>query len=159
MKGRIIKGILKYAVCGFCILAVLALLYFFIMMRPGPLMDKFEASDAPAAATVTQYDFTLNKAAVDVGDTPELAAVWEAMQETQVRFLRSFSLAGAPEDGYFYEGILSDADGSPLYTIGCNTDGEIIIDGKSYLIAGESGLLDAFAKLIEQSDPVITPAE
>lgn len=159
MKGRIIKGILKYAVMGFLILGCLALLYFFLMMRPGPLMEKFEAAEPPAAAVVTQYDFNLNKATVDVGDTPQLAAVWEAMQNTQVRFLRSFSLAGAPEDGFFYESVLSDSEGSPLYTIGCNTDGEIIIEGKSYLIAGESELLDAFAELIEQSDPVFTPAE
>ena len=159
MKGRIIKGILKYAIMGFLILGALALLYFFIMMRPGPLMDKFPVSDPPAAAQVTQYSFSLDTTAADIGDTPELEALWQAMESTQVRFLRSFSLAGAPQDGYFYNAVLTDGAGKALYTFGCNTDGEIIIDGKSYLIAGESGLLDAFAKLIEQSDTVFTPAE
>lgn len=159
MKGRMIKGILKYAGMGFLILAVLGLLYFFVMMRPGPLMEKFSTTEAPVAAEVTQYNFKLDTAVATVGDTEELAAVWQAMQDTQVRFLRSFSLAGAPQDGYFYESVLYDGAGEPLYTIGCNTDGEVIIDGKSYLIAGESDLLEAFAKLIEQSDPVITPAE
>ena len=159
MKGRIIKGILKYAIMGSLILGILALLYFFIMMRPGPLMDKFASADPPVAAQVTQYNFNLDTAYAESGDTPELAEVWQAMQDTQVRFLRSFSLAGAPDDGYFYNAVLLDSAGSPLYTFGCNTDGEIIIDGKSYLVAGESSLAEAFAKLIEQSDPVITPAE
>ena len=76
------------------ILAVAALfvaLYFIVYRQPQPLMemDCMVGTDAPAAGTVTQYSQEVPEGVtVTVTSQEQVADLWQAMQDTQVRLVR-----------------------------------------------------------------------
>lgn len=140
------------------ILAVAALfvaLYFIVYRQPQPLMemDCMVGSNVPSAGTVTQYSQEVPEGVtVTVTSQEQVADLWQAMQDTQVRLVRGQTVPTPPVGGYYYEVALSSADGASTYSFGCDSDGELVILGGGYTISGESNLVPALDALFAQTE-------
>lgn len=156
------KGLLKYGSIAIGALAVICIIYYNTQMRPADFLSHYDSHQPPVSGQVVQYDFEKNKTTLEITGADMAADLWSAMENSQVRFIRSFSAANVPIDGYYYEVTLSDeagtAQGTTTYAFGCNTAGELIIGGTAYGFAGESGIIPALDALFTQYEGEVTPA-
>ena len=117
-------------------------------MRPQPLLDFLDGTEAPTTGTLTVYDQVHQEGQKwDVIQGAELDEVWQAIQSTQVRFLQGRGVVTLPDGGAYYEVKLANEDGSSSYAFGCNSDGDLIIAGSDYDTVGDSSLPQALADL------------
>ena len=126
MKHKKLRTVLITVV----VIAALVAAYMIAFMRPQPLLDCLGGTEAPTTGTLTVYDQAHQEGQKwDVAEGSELDEVWQAMQSSQVRFLRGHGVVTLPDGGAYYEVKLANADGSSSYAFGCNSEGDLIIAG------------------------------
>ena len=81
----------------------------------------------------------------------QVSGLWQAIQNTEVRFVRGRGTAVAPPGGVYYEVSLTSADGASVYGFGCNSNEDLVIQGSAYVIVGESQILQALDALFPDS--------
>ena len=81
----------------------------------------------------------------------QVSGLWQAIQDTEVRFVRGRGTAVAPPGGVYYEVSLTSADGASVYGFGCNSNEDLVIQGSAYVIVGESQILQALDALFPDS--------
>lgn len=146
MKHKKLRTVLITVV----VIAALVAAYMIAFMRPQPLLDCLGGTEAPTTGTLTVYDQAHQEGQKwDVAEGSELDEVWQAMQSTQVRFLRGRGVVTLPDGGAYYEVKLANADGSSSYAFGCNSEGDLIIAGSDYVLVGDSSLPQALAGLAQ----------
>lgn len=126
------------------VIACLIGIYVMVFMRPQPLMDCVDGTEAPNAGQIVMYEQDKNAVTLTFHSQEELADLWNAMQNTHVRFLRGRGIVSVPQGGAYYELSLQalDASGNEAgaYAFGCASDGGLVIAGSDYEIVGESDL-------------------
>lgn len=144
MKHKKLRTVLIAVV----VIAALVAAYVIAFMRPQPLLDCLDGTEAPTTGTLTVYDQVHQEGQKwDVIQGAELDEVWQAIQSTQVRFLQGRGVVTLPDGGAYYEVKLANEDGSSSYAFGCNSDGDLIIAGSDYDTVGDSSLPQALADL------------
>lgn len=127
------------------VIACLIGIYALIFMRAQPLMDCMEGSEAPNAGQVVLYEQDKDPVTLTLDSQEELAGLWDAMQNTDVRFLRGRGVVSVPDGGAYYEISLQALNDSgskvSTYAFGCTSSGSMLIMGSDYGIVGESGLV------------------
>lgn len=127
------------------IVAGLISIYAMVFMRPQPLMDCVDGAEAPNAGQIVMYEQDKDAVTLTFHSQEELAGLWNAMQNTDIRFLRGRSIVSVPQGGAYYELSLQalDASGNEVgaYAFGCASDGGLVIVGSDYEIVGESDLV------------------
>ena len=118
MKHKKLRTVLITVV----VISALLAAYMIAFMRPQPLLDCLGGTEAPTTGTLTVYDQAHQEGQKwDVAEGSELDEVWQAMQSSQVRFLRGHGVVTLPDGGAYYEVKLANADGSSSYAFGCNS--------------------------------------
>lgn len=128
------------------VIAILVACYVGFFMRAQPLLDCLPGTQPPAAGEVVRY--TQNQPdgqSLALDDPQQVQALWQAIQQTQVRFLRGRGTALIPSDGAYYTVRLTSADGASVYAFGYNTQGGILIQGSDYRLLDEDLLGPALA--------------
>lgn len=127
------------------IVAGLISIYAMVFMRPQPLMDCVDGAEAPNAGQIVMYEQDKDAVTLTFHSQEELAGLWNAMQNTDIRFLRGRGIVSVPQGGAYYELSLQalDASGNEVgaYAFGCASDGGLVIVGSDYEIVGESDLV------------------
>ncbi len=153
------KKRLRVVLITLAVIAAIILGYVALYMQPQPLLDCMKGTEPPNTGTVTCYQQGENKESIPttitVTDKEQVAALWEAIQTTEVRFSRAMGAPAAEPGGAYYEVNLSatDASGAEVgtYSFGCNNEGVILIVGSTYHIVGEASLPVALAALFDTS--------
>ena len=138
------------------VIAILVACYVGFFMRaqplldclPGtqPLLDCLPGTQPPAAGEVVRYTQDQpDGQSLALDDPQQVQALWQAIQQTQVRFLRGRGTALIPSDGAYYTVRLTSADGASVYAFGYNTQGGILIQGSDYRLLDEDLLGPALA--------------
>ena len=141
---------LRTALITVVVIAALVAAYVLAFMRPQPLLDCLNGTEAPTTGTLTVYDQAHQEGQKwDVPEGTKLDEVWQAIQSTQVRFLQGRGVVTLPNGGAYYEVKLANEDGSSSYAFGCNSNGDLIIAGSDYDIVGDSSLPQALADLAQ----------
>ena len=130
------------------IIAVIVACYVGYFMRTQPLLDCMTGTDIPSTGEITRYD-EAHKDGVSLAVTSpdQVSGLWQAIQDTEVRFVRGRGTAVAPPGGVYYEVSLTSADGASVYGFGCNSNEDLVIQGSAYVIVGESQILQALDAL------------
>ena len=134
------------------IIAVIVACYVGYFMRTQPLLDCMTGTDIPSTGEITRYD-EAHKDGVSLAVTSpdQVSGLWQAIQDTEVRFVRGRGTAVAPPGGVYYEVSLTSADGASVYGFGCNSNEDLVIQGSAYVIVGESQILQALDALFPDS--------
>lgn len=153
------KKHLRVALITLAVIAAIILGYVIMYMQPQPLLDCMKGTEPPNAGTIVCHQQGENGESVPttltVTSKEQVAALWESIQTTQVRFNRGMAVPTAATGGAYYEVALSatDAAGAAVgtYSFGCNSEGKLLIVGSSYDIVGESSLPVSLASLFDTS--------
>lgn len=134
------------------IIAVIVACYVGYFMRTQPLLDCMTGTDIPSTGEITRYD-EAHKEGVSLAVTSpdQVSGLWQAIQDTEIRFVRGRGTAVAPPGGVYYEVSLTSADGASVYGFGCNSNEDLVIQGSAYVIVGESQILQALDALFPDS--------
>ena len=86
------------------IIAVIVACYVGYFMRTQPLLDCMTGTDIPSTGEITRYD-EAHKDGVSLAVTSpdQVSGLWQAIQDTEVRFVRGRGTAVAPPGGVYYE--------------------------------------------------------
>ena len=97
------------------IIAVIVACYVGYFMRTQPLLDCMTGTDIPSTGEITRYD-EAHKDGVSLAVTSpdQVSGLWQAIQDTEVRFVRGRGTAVAPPGGVYYEVSLTSADGASV---------------------------------------------
>ena len=129
---------LRVVIITLVVLAAIVACYMGYFMRPQPLTDCLPGTQPPAPGQVTRYtEDVLEGETLELTDQAQVDALWQAIQDSQIRFLRGRGTVSAPQGGAYYEISLTSQDGSDTYAFGYSTTGELIIQGSSYAMVGE----------------------
>lgn len=117
------------------IIAVIVACYVGYFMRTQPLLDCMTGTDIPSTGEITRYD-EAHKDGVSLAVTSpdQVSGLWQAIQDTEVRFVRGRGTAVAPPGGVYYEVSLTSADGASVYGFGCNSNEDLVIQGSAYVL-------------------------
>ena len=134
-------------------------IYCLVYMQKQTLMDALEITDAaqmPDGGYIVSYDANVSlqdgAEPVQVNLTPaDAAAVWRAMEQTNVRFIRARGVGLIPAGGYYYEVTLLDSGNEEtVCAFGFNTEKSFLINGMDYIRSGESPLAGTVGLLFGQ---------
>ena len=149
-----VKGFMKYGIIAIVVVAVLILIYYNTQMRPHDLLSFYASDEAPVAGLLVRYDSEQHRSELDVEDAEMISDLWQAMEGSQVRYIQHISSAAVAAGGYYYEIMLStpeDADSDThTYAFSCNTSGETVIRGMTYLMVDKQPVLDAVSALFTE---------
>lgn len=138
---------------GLAVIVVLIACYALVFMRAQPLMDCLEGTEAPNAGQIVLYEQDKDPVTLTIDSADQVAGLWQAMENTQVRFLRGRGSVVVPQGGAYYEitlQALNEAgEETGTYSFGCGTDGSLLIVGSDYSIVGESALVDQLEALFD----------
>ncbi len=156
-----LKGFLKYGIIAIILVVVAAVIYYNTQMHPHELISMFETDEAPVRGQLVRYDSDQNRSELALTDADMVAPVWEAMGESQVRYMQHISSAAVPEGGYYYEVMLSTeedaAEDVNTYAFATNTSGETVIKSMTYRLVDEKPMLDTLGALFTQYEDLVTP--
>lgn len=128
------------------VIAILVACYVGFFMRAQPLLDCLPGTQPPAAGEVVRYTQDQpDGQSLALDDPQQVQALWQAIQQTQVRFLRGRGTALIPSDGVYYTVTLFSDDSSSVYAFGYDTEGGLIIQGSAYKVLEEDLLGPALA--------------
>lgn len=146
---------MKKTIIGLLIALVIILgsfgVYCLMFMQKEPLPEALgvaETAQVPDGGSIVSHWNQDDTAYVDL-DEEDAAAIWRAMEKTNVRFIRARGIGLVPPGGYYYEVELT-AGGEILCAFGFNTDKGFVIDGQDYNRAGESPLAGTVGALFGQ---------
>lgn len=155
-----VKGFLKYGTLAIAIVVIAAVVYFNTQMRPHDLVSMFESDLTPVSGELVRYDSDQNRTELALTDPEMIAPIWEAMEQSQVRYYQHIGSAVAPRGGYYYEVMLAteeDTDGHS-YAFSVNTDGETVIKSMTYYQIDKEPILEALDAVFTQYEDRVTPA-
>ena len=134
------------------IIAVIVACYVGYFMRTQPLLDCMTGTDIPSTGEITRYD-EAHKDGVSLAVTSpdQVSGLWQAIQDTEVRFVRGRSTAVAPPGGVYYEVSLTSADGASVYGFGCNSNDWTLSSGLGLRHCGREPDSPGFGRLFPDS--------
>ena len=146
------KKKLRVPLITVAVLAVLVLCYIFAFMRPQPLMNCMTGTQPPTSGEIICYTGEEpDGRSLTVTSTEQVAQLWQAIQDAQIRFLRGRRSAVIPQGGAYYTVTLFSEDSSSIYAFGYDTEGGLIIQGSAYKVLGEDQLGPALAAICQQT--------
>ena len=149
-----LKGFLKYGTIAIAAVVIGAVIYFNTQMKPHDLLSFYASDEAPVTGLLIRYDSEQHRSELDVEGEEMLEGLWQAMEGSQVRYIQHISSAAVAAGGYYYEIMLStpeDADSDThTYAFSCNTSGETVIRGMTYLMVDKQPVLDAVSALFTE---------
>ena len=146
------KRKLRAPLIAVAVIAVIVLCYLFAFMRPQPLMDCMTGTQPPTNGEIICYtgDQPEGKS-LTITSAQQVEELWQAIQDTQIRFLRGKSAALIPQGGAYYTVTLFSDDGSSTYAFAYDTEGGMIIQGSAYKVLQEDHLGPALAAIFQQT--------
>ena len=153
----IMKTRTRAVLIGLAVIVVLIACYALVFMRVQPLMDCLEGTEAPNAGQIVLYEQDKDPVTLTIDSADQVAGLWQAMENTQVRFLRGRGSVVVPQGGAYYEITLQSLDESgqeaAAYNFGCGSDGALLIVGSDYETVGESDLPAQLEALFAGQEP------
>ena len=126
-------------------------IYCLVFMQKESLMDALEISEmaqTPDGGSIVSHWNQEDATSLDL-DEAQAAAVWQAMEDTNVRFIRARGIGLVPPGGYYYEVTLTSG-GETVCAFGFNSEKGFLINGRDYNRSGESPLAGAVGLLFGQ---------
>ena len=133
--------------------------YCLVYMQKQTLMEALEiagTTQMPDGGSIVSFSADANAQDQSGGRvlslTPaDAAAVWRAMEQTNVRFIRARGVGLIPAGGYYYEVTLFDSKNEEtVCAFGFNTEKSFLINGMDYNRSGESPLAGTVGLLFGQ---------
>lgn len=149
-----VKGFLKYGLIAIAAVVIGAVIYFNTQMRPHDLLSFYASDEIPVTGTLVRYDSDQHRSELEVEGEEMLTGLWQTMEGSQVRYIQHISSAAVAAGGYYYEIMLSapeDAESDThTYAFSCNTSGETVIRGMTYLLVDKEPMLEALDALFTE---------
>ena len=146
------KRKLRIPLIAVAVIAIIVLCYIICFMRPQPLMNCMTGTQPPTTGEIICYTSDQpDGTSLTVTNTQQVEQLWQAIQDTQIRFLRGRSSAVIPQGGAYYTVTLFSDDSSSVYAFGYDTEGGLIIQGSAYKVLEEDLLGPALAALFPQT--------
>ena len=148
---------MKKTIIGLLIALVIILgsfgVYCLMFMQKEPLPEALgvaETAQVPDGGSIVSHWNQDDTAYVDL-DEEDAAAIWRAMEKTNVRFIRARGIGLVPPGGYYYEVTLSDSKTEEtVCAFGFNTEKSFLINGMDYNRSGKSPLAGTVGLLFGQ---------
>ena len=142
------KKNLRAALITIVVLAALFGLYCLAFKQAEPLGTYMKSSDAIVGGEIVCHPYegdTTTAALTAEKQGPQLEAIHDAIQTAEIRFNHGSTMPTAPVDGAYYEVFLDTESQEEAYVFGCNSDGQIILDGSNYDLLKENPLPEKLA--------------